>query len=108
MARERLSTEEAALINAVGAVAARLPEWDNVLIETMRIVIADVLPECDRDHGHLGPVCTAGDAILDWPRMTPQDRAFAAHHIRAAAAGILTWRAACAHDRRRARAGNAA
>lgn len=108
MARERLTTAEAALINAVGACAARLPEWDNVLIETMCIVIEDVLPDCDRDHGHLRHVCAAGDLILDWPRMTPKDRAFAAHDIRTAAARILTWRAACAHAKRRERAEAAA
>lgn len=98
MARDRLTQSEAALINAVGAVAARLPVWDAALIDTARIVIADVLPECDRAHPHLQPVCAAAAALLDWPNLSPQMRGLHGTEIRDAAAAVLIWRAAIAHD----------
>ena len=98
MARERLTKAEAALVNAVCAVAARLPIWDDALIDTMAIVIADVLPDCDRDHPHLGSLVVAAEAIVAWRSLPPTLRGVHARAMQDAAVRVLQWRAALAHD----------
>jgi hypothetical protein len=105
MARERLTIAEAALLNAVGSIAAdQFSDPDR--FATMCTVIEDVLPDVDRSHPRVSLLAQVAVRLMGTKTRT-RDFALAKADAQRVACEVLAWRAACAHDTTRRKAGAA-